>query len=292
MRLHSECVFCIFEHHWAIARRCPDEERQMAFLREVCQTLAQADPRFSAPVVTAHLQECSARHFPELDNYAALKDAYNDLLLERLPQLRERVRAQEDPLRLAVWMAMAGNYIDFGVLKDVDQGRLLAMLATPEEKALSGGELDRLREDLRRARRLTYITDNCGEIVLDRLLMEQIAAQYPQVEITALVRSGEVLNDATEADARRVGVDKVACVVGNGSNIGGTQREFLSAAAREAVEGADVLIAKGQGNFETLSGTGLNVYYLLLAKCPHYTAWFDMEHMAGQLINERRFFAR
>ena len=120
------------------------------------------------------------------------------------------------------------------------------------------------------------------------LLMEELKRENPALEITALVRGENVLNDVTAEDARAVGLDRVAKIVGNGSNIGGTQMQFLGDEARAAMLAADVIVAKGQGNFETLSGSGLNVYYLFLAKCPHYTKWFGMEHMAGQLLHEKR----
>ena len=103
------------------------------------------------------------------------------------------------------------------------------------------------------------------------------------------MRGENVLNDVTAEDARAVGLDRVAKIVGNGSNIGGTQ---MATARRRGPRGDArrriVIISKGQGNFETLTGAGLNVYYLFLAKCPHYTKWFGMEHMAGQLLHEKR----
>ena len=161
------------------------------------------------------------------------------------------------------------------------------MLLTPDEKAVGTPALNELRADVRSARHLVYACDNCGEVVLDMLLMEEMKRENPALNITALVRGEDVLNDVTAEDARTVGLDRVARIVGNGSNIGGTQLELLGEEAREAMQTADVVISKGQGNFETLTGAGLNIYYLFLAKCPHYTKWFGMEHMAGQLLHAR-----
>ena len=174
------------------------------------------------------------------------------------------------------------------MLKEVDDARLKRMLSTPDERAVGTPAFARLRADVRAAKRLVYACDNCGEVVLDLLLMEELKRENPALEITALVRGENVLNDVTAEDARAVGLDRVAKIVGNGSNIGGTQMQFLGDEARAAMLAADVIVAKGQGNFETLSGSGLNVYYLFLAKCPHYTKWFGMEHMAGQLLHEKR----
>jgi uncharacterized protein with ATP-grasp and redox domains len=227
--------------------------------------------------------------FPGESRYEQPKRAYNELLMRHLPELRERAFQAEDPLKLAVWMAMAGNYIDFGVLKEIDDDRLMDTILTPDEDALNPAELRNLRANLLKTRRLTYCLDNCGEVVLDRLLMEVIRATYPHIKITALARGLPVLNDVTLEDVYFVGIDQIAQVVGNGSNICGTQLEFLSEEALAAVRGADLVIAKGQGNFETLSGTGLNIYYLFLCKCKLYAPLFGMEFMRGQLVNERRF---
>ena len=287
MQLYSECLYCMFDHHWSLVKDHQDEARKAAFMREVCRVLADADPSLASPVPTAKLQKLYAARFPERDNYAELKRRYNDMMLSRLPELREKLRGAPDPFKLAVWMAMAGNYIDFGILKEIDDARLANMLLTPDEKAVGTPVLDELRADVRSARHLVYACDNCGEVVLDMLLMEEIKRENPALTITALVRGENVLNDVTAEDARAVGLDRVAKIVGNGSNIGGTQLELLGEEAREAMQTADVVISKGQGNFETLTGAGLNIYYLFLAKCPHYTKWFGMEHMAGQLLHAR-----
>ena len=287
MQLYSECLYCMFEHHWSLVKDHPDEVRKAAFMREVCRVLADADPSLASPVPTAKLQKLYTARFPERDNYAELKRRYNDMMLSRLPELREKLRDAPNPFKLAVWMAMAGNYIDFGILKEIDDARLANMLLTPDEKAVGTPVLDELRADVRSARHLVYACDNCGEVVLDMLLMEEMKRENPALTITALVRGEDVLNDVTAADARAVGLDRVAKIVGNGSNIGGTQLELLGDEAREAMQTADVVISKGQGNFETLTGADLNIYYLFLAKCPHYTKWFGMEHMAGQLLHAR-----
>ena len=287
MQLYSECMHCIVEHHWSLVKDCPDEARKAAFMREVLRTVAEADPGIAPPVPTARLQRIYAAQFAEQDDYPRLKRRYNELVMTWLPELRAALAAADDPLKLAAWMAMAGNYIDFGVLKEVDDARLRRMLATPDERAVGTPVLEELRADVRSARHLVYACDNCGEVVLDRLLMEEMKKENPGLQITALVRGENVLNDVSAEDARAVGLDRVAKIVGNGSNIGGTQMAYLSDEAREAMLDADLIISKGQGNFETLTGAGLNVYYLFLAKCPNYTKWFGMEHMSGQLLHTR-----
>lgn len=287
MQLYSECMYCIVEHHWSLVKDCPDEARKAAFMRDVLRTVAEADPDEAAPVPTAKLQRLFRERFSKEDGYRSLKRKYNDLVLSWMPELRQALASAADPFKLAVWMAMAANYIDFGILKEVDDARLKRMLATPDERAVGTPALEELRAEAAAAKRLVYACDNCGEVVLDMLLMEEMKKENPGLQITALVRGENVLNDVCAEDARAVGLDRLAKIVGNGSNIGGTQMAYLGDEAREAMLNADLIISKGQANFETLIGAGLNVYYLFLAKCPHYTKWFGMEHMAGQLLHTR-----
>ena len=124
MQLYSECMHCIVEHHWSLVKDCPDEARKAAFMREVLRTVAEADPGIAPPVPTARLQRIYAAQFAEQDDYPRLKRRYNELVMTWLPELRAALAAADDPLKLAAWMAMAGNFIDFGVLKEVDVARL------------------------------------------------------------------------------------------------------------------------------------------------------------------------
>ena len=135
---------------------------------------------------------------------------------------------------------------------------------------------------------MVYITDNAGEIVLDGLLMEQLLAIRPDLQLTALVRGGFVLNDATLEDAQAVGLPALVPVVGNGNALPGTVWHALSDQARALLADADMIVAKGQANFETLHESGLNIYYLLLCKCDYFVRRFQVPRLTGMFVNERR----
>ena len=142
-------------------------------------------------------------------------------------------------------------------------------------------------KDLQTAKKLVYLTDNCGEILLDKLLLETIAAAAPQAERIIIVRGEPVLNDATMEDALQVGIDTLGKVFPNGTNIAGTYLPWVSAEAKEAIDEADILVSKGQGNFESLHGCGLNIYYLFLCKCQWFMERFGLPQFSGVFINER-----
>ena len=148
-------------------------------------------------------------------------------------------------------------------------------------------EYNALQEDIAKAKSIVYLTDNCGEIVLDKLLMAEIANRNPNATITAVVRGADVLNDATVVDAAQVKLEEVAKIMSNGSDIAGTFIDEISDEARTLLEEADVILAKGQANFETMQECGLNAYYIFMCKCEMFAKRFGVPRFTGMLINDR-----
>ena len=132
-----------------------------------------------------------------------------------------------------------------------------------------------------------FVCDNCGEIVLDRLMLEQLKKRFPWLSVKALVRGGEVLNDATAEDAVYAGLDQVAQIVSNGEAVAGTIYEMMPEEAKKALDEADVILAKGQGNYESLSGQGRHVFYEFLCKCDLFTSRFHVPKLTGMFIEEK-----
>ena len=158
-----------------------------------------------------------------------------------------------------------------------------------KERIVDEGVLDALKKDLSEARRIVLLTDNCGEIVLDKLLLKVIKELYPEAELNIMVRGEEVLNDATRKDALEVGLDKVGSVVDNGTEIAGTFLDAVSKDALQILEEADVILSKGQANFETLRGCGKNIYYIFLCKCDMFANRFGVPRFTGMMINDRDY---
>lgn len=130
------------------------------------------------------------------------------------------------------------------------------------------------------------IADNCGEIVLDKLFLEQLHYTYPQLSLTVMVRGGEVLNDATMADAAYVNIDQIATVISNGTSVGGTIYEMISDEAKAAIDKADIILAKGQGNYESLSELRYSkqIFYSFLCKCELFVSTFNVPALTGIFI--------
>ena len=136
------------------------------------------------------------------------------------------------------------------------------------------------------AQRFLLITDNCGEIVLDKLFLEQLKKRFPWLKLQVLVRGQEVLNDVTPEDAVYAGICRIAEIISNGKAIAGTVYDMLPDEARRALDRVDVIFAKGQGNYESLSGQGRHIYYTFLCKCDLFTSRFSVPPLTGMLVEE------
>ena len=290
MKFHADCVTCLMSGALKKAASIPDEELKLEYLQEICRIMEGVDPEYdSAPLVDARIIQLKRELLHMEDDYTQVKHSFNRMLLGLYDRLKQRVAAAEDPLHMAIQLSMAGNYIDFGVLGNVRPEDALRMLDEAAGKQVDAAEYARLRADLEGDGELVFLHDNCGEVVLDKLLIETIRKCYPHKKVVSIVRGNPILNDATIEDAREVGLMDVAEVVENGlRDIAGTQLDMLPADVRRRISGADLVIAKGQGNFETLLDCGLNVYFLFLSKCASYTQWFGFERFSGILKNARR----
>ena len=148
-------------------------------------------------------------------------------------------------------------------------------------------EYSHFRSDLEKAKKLVYFTDNCGEIVLDKVFIKCIKEAYPQLQITVIVRGENVINDATLEDAKEVGLTDIVSCIGNGNGAPGTVLKRLSKEAKQILLDADLIISKGQGNFETLRKCGMNIYYIFLCKCDLFANTFQVPKLTGMLLNEK-----
>ena len=198
------------------------------------------------------------------DPYRDLKKQHNRFALELYDLLEPTVHSTEDPLETAVRLAIAGNIIDLGVktsISDSDIHKTINdSLTAPFDEAM----VEQLRSDTECAQNILYLADNAGEIVFDRLLIEQL----PTEKVTVVVKGKPIINDATMDDAEFVGLTKIVEVIDNGSDAPGTILETCSQSFRDRFEDADLVIAKGQGNYETLSDLDKNIFFVLKAKCP------------------------
>lgn len=284
---NSQCILCYLERNARKANSLGTEEQASAFLREMMGFLSTAPAQYSAPCFAPMTAELYHRHYGlDMDRYRQEKADSNAFVLERMEQIRQKVAEASDPLLASLKFAILGNYIDFAALEGkVSFQQLDELLDSALEQELDSSTYAALRRDLETAKTLLYLTDNAGEIGFDRICAEEIAKAFPHIRITFCVRGGPANNDATREDAAAVGIPFP--VIDNGTCIPGTWLPALGQEAKAAIAQADVILAKGQGNAETMLGCGYNVYYAFLVKCIRFQELFHRPALTPMLVRER-----
>lgn len=281
MRTYPECIPCQVSFALTTAKKATESEELVGELvLEALGIVLAHGLDHPPPLVAREIGRRVRERTGVEDPYKEDKRRHNRLALELYPQLKERVRGAPDPLREALLLAAGGNVIDSIAMGEVDPSEVIP--------SLFGGEfaLDHygaLRDLLPRARRLLLIGDNAGEIVMDRILVEELLRLYPHLQVSYAVRGGPIINDATMEDALEVGMDRLCRLVSTGDDTPGVILDLCSEAFVGDFTEADLVIAKGQGNFETLEGRGdPRVFFLLRAKCPTIGRHLEVE--GGALV--------
>ena len=286
--INSLCVECLFRKRLSMARNIGTEDQAMALahkmMDEFLKAPAEMDSTWMGHICDKLMQDM---YGIDPDRMKGEKDFSNQFVLERLPQIQSRVAVAEDPVYAALQFAVLGNYLDFSALHgEVSFDALDKMLDEAQDIALDKDCYAKFCRDLSEKKTLLYLADNAGEIVFDRVLAEALKEKYPHLEITFCVRGEPVSNDAIRADAAVAGI--TFPVIDNGCAIGGTVLRFVGQELKSAMESADVILAKGMGNTESLFGCGYNVYYAFLVKCERFIEYFNKPKLTPMFINDRQ----
>jgi hypothetical protein len=259
-----DCYPCFFRQALQAAREVTDDPAvHQAVMRSVSEMCTHLDADRSPPAVGQQIHRAIRAITGQADPYRKIKQRFNDHAVALREQLRQRVGSAEDPFDAAIRLSIAGNRIDFGARSDVSEQEI-SDLTDQAAHQVFNGELHALKAAVERSERLLFLADNAGEIALDMLLIEQL----PTERVTVAVRGGPVINDATMADAQAVGLNDMVRVIDNGSDAPGTLLDDCSPAFRDAFDQADLILAKGQGNYESLSDLEDDrLYFLLIPKC-------------------------
>ena len=273
MKLTPYCEECLINGQ----KRRTDDEAYLAWVKE---TLGARQEDDTAPYMVYLFSREYQKRFGSTVSYEAEKKQYNELVLSMEEALRKRTDAAADPLLESILLARTGNYIDFGAMNHVDEKTFLSLFENTEASKEDLETYEEFLRDCEKADTFCLIADNCGEIVLDRMMCSRLQQRFPQITVYVLVRGKPVLNDATRADALSAGFRQEQ-IVENGNGASGTVLRLLSREAEELVRNASVILAKGQGNYETLSGIKRRMYYAFLCKCPLFMNRFHAEHLKG-----------
>jgi uncharacterized protein with ATP-grasp and redox domains len=232
-------------------------------VRETLSLLAETPLDRPPPEIGGRIHRLVRQITGDLDPYRAAKRDANAMSLALYPTLKAQVHAAGDPFTAAVRFAIAGNVIDFGQGSRVAQDEIRRTIEEALQVPLNPAVMEALRQGAGRAERILYLADNAGEIVFDRLLIEQL----PLDRLMVVVRQSPTINDATREDAEAAGLTSLVNVIDNGTDLPGTVLESCSETFRTAFEASDLVIAKGQGNFETLGERCPGAFFLFKVKC-------------------------
>lgn len=287
MLINQQCMDCILRKN--LNKYPPDAPAgQVRVWQRRVRELVAGSGGSTSPQLHGQISALYREMFGPLRDYSPQKRRFNAVMLGLEGAMQADVDAAEDPLTRAVQYAMVGNFIDFAALGEIDEGELRKKLAGAGALSVDRAVLEALRREAASAGRLVCLTDNCGEIVADKVLLRTLRRLNPDLHITVLVRGGPVVNDATMEDAEQVGLREVAdAVSGSGCDLPGTVLSRVSEAALAALDGADVIISKGQANYEGLSGCGRNVFYIFMCKCDMFARRFNVPLLAGVLTREQ-----
>ena len=265
METYVDCIPCFLRQALEAGRMASDDERVVG---RIMQQVLQEAAAFSLDLTPPHMGQRIHRIVRTVsghaDPYREVKTRQNRLGAEWYPHLRQRAEQAPNPRDFALRLAVAGNVIDLGPPDNRPDEAPEAMEQDALSRQLAIDHRIAFWRAVDRADRILYLADNAGEIFLDRLLVEYL----PQGKVTVAVRGGPAINDVTLEDLDGTGFGEVAEVIGNGSDAPGTILEDCSEAFLERYHAADVIISKGQGNYETLSRADRHIFFLLRVKCP------------------------
>jgi len=278
MKIYLDCYPCFFHQALKTARLIAVEEKTLReILLEVGALLPRISPYATPPEIGREVYRIITRITGVQDPYRDIKSDCTRRALALYPGLKRMVTEAADPLRMAVRTAVAGNIIDFGVNADFDLERDLVRLLSQD---FAVDHYEAFREAVRRAKTILYLGDNAGETVFDRLLLEELP-----VQAVYAVRARPVINDAVAADAAAAGIDGIAEIISSGSDAPGTLLPMCSPEFLWHYHTADLIISKGQGNYEGLSQEKRPLFFLLKAKCSVISRDIGVEQ--GDIILKR-----
>ncbi len=287
MQTYLDCIPCFMRQALEAARMATsDEQKREKVLREVAMLVSTLDMSDSPPLMGRKIHALVREITGTKDPYRDVKKRSNEMALRMYPALRRKIAKASRPFETALRLSIAGNIIDFGVPGKNGKNDLEYTV----DECLRADFVDVFPEELQRNAKkavdILYIADNAGEIIFDHLLIDQL----PVKKVTVAVKGAPIINDATMEDAERAGLTDMVEVIDNGSDAPGTVLDDCSDYFLDRFEAADLVIAKGQGNYETLSGIDKNIFFLLKAKCPVIAK--DIGCEVGDMVLKKTHFKK
>lgn len=267
MRMKDKCLPCLVNQVIKVADITKAKNREQ-ILHEVFAYLSKVDFNKTNPEISGETFRILKKHLKNEDPYLEVRNYYNDLLMKLSKTYEEKIIASEDSFYQAMKYAVIGNIIDFNPIHNSTMEEIMDFINQADGLGFQINDMNQLKQEIKNAQSILYLGDNCGEICFDKVFIKEIKKYNPDVNVYFGVRGEPVINDSIETDAYAVGMDEYASIVSNGDGSLGTVLERTSEAFQSIFEQADVIIAKGQANYECLSECEkVGIYFLLMTKC-------------------------
>jgi len=264
MKTYFDCIPCFVRQVLEAVRMITDDPDIIEQVMRQGLTIAgNMDLRQSPPAMAQKIHGVIRELTGSRDPYKEIKDRFNKFSAAMMPKLEKLVDESKDPFQTAVRLAIAGNIIDFGVTSSLELAHVEATIEDSLNAPLDMQALAKFKKAIGECNNILYLADNAGEIFFDKLLLERL----PVSDVTVAVKGAPIINDGTMEDARAAGLTELFEVIDNGYDAPGTILEHCSEQFRERFARADLVISKGQGNYETLSDIDKNIFFILKAKC-------------------------
>ena len=284
MKTYLECLPCVVRQALEGARHVSNDQTvHEEILRRSGEAVAKVDINESPPVLIGEINRIIRDVTGSDDPYKEAKETCNQAALELCPELKNLVRESSNPFETAVRIAIAGNIIDFVVDPHADQSNVKHAVEEALAAPLSAQTLETFERAVHEAKSILYLGDNTGEIVFDRLLIEQL----PTDKVTYVVKGRPVINDVTMDDAQAVGMTDLVEVIESGSELPGTVIPRCTKAFQQRFDKADLVISKGQGNYESLDEEDKHIFFLFRAKCIVIKKALGVDVGTIMLVNSR-----
>jgi len=267
MKVKYDCIECLTRQTITLAKKMTDNETsQQNIISFGLKALGEHSFKEAPPLITGLVYEYAQVHSGVVDAFEDEKKEHNLIAQEMIENmdLKNKVLSSDKPFDTAVRLSIAGNIIDFSVGYAIDESLVKDSVELCLTSEIHGESTDALKEAVANAKKILVLSDNAGEIVFDQLLVSLL----PKRKTTYAVKGGPIVNDATMVDAEAVGMTKLLTVIDTGSTIQGTMLDHCSEEFVEVFDESDLIISKGQANYETLNHlSDKNIYFLLRAKC-------------------------
>ena len=284
MKLHLECVPCYIRQALEAAKMATNDRKlHEQILRESLIVASEFDANGIGFVLQAKIKEVMEKILPAVDPYRKVKEKYNRITLGLTDNLKEIIRNSKDSFETSLRISLAGNIIDFGPDTVLNKKILKEAIEKSLSQSLDNKKVKLLQKNINDAEKILFIGDNAGEIVLDKIFIENL----PREKITYVVRGGPALNDVTMEDARMVGMIDFIRVITTGLNMPAAILPFCSTNFLDEYKKADLIISKGQGNYEALCDEDKNIFFLLKIKCPIVAENFNGKYKVGDIVIDR-----